>query len=108
MDDVAKETKVLYYPHRSYDYISPRKNPWIYGFTCKSAAVDMCTTHSVALIYRNDGFTAIHYSLEEKSFNYYTAHFFKRYNERLKLHLVNPRDKIRHFIKHCGKGLLKS
>ncbi len=92
------------YLYRTYDYISPRNNPWIYGYTCRGYTNDKTTIHTMALIYQHNGYTALHYAINENLLLYHTAHFFKRYDERLGLGLVNPRDKIRHFIQHGAEA----
>jgi len=84
--------------HKSMDYISPRKNNWIIGYTFRAPSKDKSIVHYVAIMYIPGGFTVFYPPPNDPVIMLYTSHFFKRYNERLHLNLTDPKEKIRHFM----------
>lgn len=79
---------------KTYDYVSKYKNNWI--CTVQYTNEQWVTAH-LALFNGPKGLAAIAYDSERDMLHYYTAHFFNRYNERLKLNLIKPTDIIRHY-----------
>jgi hypothetical protein len=98
-----RKTKMTHF-HKSMDYVSPRKNNWIIGFTYRQPAREHGNVHYMAIMPRPSGFTVFYPPPGEKIILLYTSHFFKRYDERLGLNLVEPKEKIRHFILHAGSA----
>lgn len=90
--------------HKSFDYISPRKNNWIVGYTFSEPNIETATVHFLAIMYRPIGFTVFYPPPKSDMLLIYTDHFFKRYNQRLELNLVNPKDKIRHFVLNASEA----
>ena len=78
-----------------YDYDSLQKNKWMLGVTYKNKdfSFTLCVMHESAR-----GQSAIIYSIGSKTYYYLTSHFIKRFDERLNLNLVQPREKVKYFI----------
>ncbi|MCF8464542.1 MAG: hypothetical protein K9G41_06865 [Flavobacteriales bacterium] len=99
---VLKDLKKAHAPLRQkriiqvYDYFSKFKNNWIFKWD-----MDKKVTLSVYLVwYIGDrGLTAVQTFPHHPSLFYYTSHYFKRYNERLKLGINDPK-KLLHVFMH--------
>ena len=80
---------------RYLDYLSKYKNNWIirFGLRKKDSVVSF-----MAYYYNEHGLVGIAPTDDFTSFTYHTAHFFKRFNERLHLNLTMPKDIIRAFM----------
>jgi hypothetical protein len=99
---VLKDLKKEHAPLRQkrvikvYDYFSKFKNNWIFKWD-----VDKKVSISVYLAWYigNRGLTAIQTYTKSSTLLYYTSHYFKRYNERLKLEINDPK-KLLHVFMH--------
>lgn len=79
---------------RFYDYKSKFKNQWIYRIHLQKKERE-----ATAMLHFFDGKGYCAISVTDDFFMiYHTGHFFKRYNERLKLNLVQPKDIITAFM----------
>jgi hypothetical protein len=79
-----------------YDYFSKFKNNWIFKWD-----VDKKAMIPVYLVwyFGDRGLTAIQTFPNSPGLFYYTSHYFKRYNERLKLEINDPK-KLLHTFMH--------
>ena len=87
-----KEDEIVKY----FDYLSKFKNNWIYSITFTKKR-----DYFIFLVYNYDrqGLNAYTVMGGDESYMFvFTAHFFKRYNERRKLSLVKPNDILRAFM----------
>lgn len=82
--------------YRTFDYYSKHKNTWIFSLIVSKKKPSV---HAMVYFYGKRGLTGIRKSVSDGSMAYYTAHFFKRYNERLNLGFVFPEDIIRAYLK---------
>ena len=75
-----------------FDYYSKYKNTWIYK-------VDISKKYNIVsfmvYFYGDKGLNAFEKLTNGESICYFTAHFFRRFNERCKLNLTVPNDIIR-------------
>ncbi len=79
----------------SYDYFSKHKNNWVYFFDITKNN----TVCSFMIYYYSDrGLNAFLKLDDNTSFVFFSAHFFTRYNERLKLNYTSPKQMIHYFI----------
>ncbi len=89
---LSKDGEIVKY----FDYLSKYKNNWIYSI-CLTKKRD----YFIFLVYNYDRQGLNAYTVMGGDDNYmfvFTAHFFKRYNERRKLNLVKPNDILRAFM----------
>ncbi len=77
------------------DMVSNQKNNWIYKIVLKRK---LQTTNFLAYYFNDIGLSAVEATVGPYML-FFTTHFFKRYNERLKLNLVNPYDILHHYMK---------
>ncbi len=80
----------------TYDYYSKYKNYWICNVS-SSGKNDISDKHLV-YYYNKTGLVALTYDRVKDILHYHTAHFFNRYNERMKLGLIKPYDIMRHYF----------
>jgi len=85
-----------------YDYLSRNKNKWIIKVDVREKDV---VRFFMTYFYTTENKIAAVGVIDGKQLLYFTSHFFKRYNERLKLNLVVPEDIIRHYVKNSSAGL---
>jgi len=111
-ESIKKKTDTIV---RFYDYYSKFKNNWIIKVkTLKKGG----HTGYIAYYYGDHGLVAAIYLADKNRIAYHTAHFFKRFNERLHLTLTTPNDIMRayldeneswmvQFLEYFGPGLRK-
>jgi hypothetical protein len=80
-----------------FDYHSKFKNNWIFKWD-----VDKKVTLPIYLVWYigNRGLTAIQTFPNHSGLFYYTSHYFKRYNERLKLEINDPKKLLHTFMQN--------
>ena len=79
------------------DYTDPRKNKWgiqILLFNKKKYR----TTSFLHFFHPEKGYCALELNHKDMTVNFYSGHFFKRYNERLTLDLPKSIDKMKHYF----------
>jgi len=77
---------------RFHDYLSKYKNQWVIRLELQHKGwMASYITH----FYSDKGLVAISPDKNSDYLSFYTAHFLKRFNERMKLELVMPADIIR-------------
>ena len=102
------------YP-RTYEIKTAGKNNWIIVLSKipavkKYEGVGIVNCLCVAYTYGNNGLM-VYYPESPRVLIGFTAHFFKRYNERLGLHLSNPIDVVKTFLTnglYCTQKLVQS
>ncbi len=83
---------------REFFYRSAFKNAW--QITMKLSVTDYEVV-PISWFYNDKGFEAYLPLIDKQGWMMrYTSHFFNRYNERLKLGIVHPRDIVRHYFKN--------
>jgi len=88
-----------------YDYYSKQKNNWIIRVeTLKKGGYMGC----LAYYYGNSGLVCVIKLANDDHILYHTAHFFKRFNERLHLNLTNPNDIMRAYLNENPSIQLKA
>jgi hypothetical protein len=98
--DLARATN----PHgkekvvRFYDYLSKYKNNWLIRLELTRREF----ANSFMVYYYNEiGLAGIMVTPNDEAITYHTSHFFKRFNERLHLNLVTPKEIMRAFMNEC-------
>ena len=81
------------------DYITPKsKNNWIFAWDCRTKRVKEIYTTFINYHYTSKGLRAVMVT-EKKEFAFFTGHFFSRYDEREKLNIIQPLEKVKAFFK---------
>src|ERR1700741_2701710 len=83
-------------PVHQYDYVSRNKNKWVIKIDIGKKDV---ARSFMTYFYTSENKIAAVGVIDTKQLLYFTSHFFKRYNERLKLGILLPEDIIRHYVK---------
>ena len=85
---------------KTFDYVSKNKNNWIYKIDINKKITVLVY---LAYFYSDRGLTAIEVFNHSDVLLFFSAHFFKRYNERLHLNIVLPKDLLHKYIDdHVG------
>jgi len=93
-----RKAKVKTHIH-NYDYVSRNKNKWIIKIDIGKKDV---SRSFMTYFYTSENKIAAVGIIDTKQLLYFTSHFFKRYNERLKLGIILPEDIIRHYVQHSS------
>ncbi|MCG3164623.1 MAG: hypothetical protein POELPBGB_00382 [Bacteroidia bacterium] len=98
MQDLLKENRPLRGNRiiKVYDYFSKHKNNWIYKLDLDKKG---CLHNYLTYYYNDRGLAGIEVTPQNKLMLYFTTHYFKRYNERLKLGITEPK-KLLHTFMH--------
>jgi hypothetical protein len=78
-----------------FDYYSKYKNNWLCRIELTRKNI---LTYCMAYYYAEKGLAAIGLLNESDWLMYFSSHFFKRYNERLKLNIVMPNDLLKTYM----------
>lgn len=101
LEDLEKwmrKAKVKTHIHH-YDYVSRNKNKWVIKIDIGKKDV---SRSFMTYFYTSENKIAAVGVIDKKQLLYFTSHFFKRYNERLKLGITLPEDIIRHYVQHSS------
>lgn len=99
MNKLRRQLKGNTQKHCFYTYTDPQKNTWgAHLVACKKQFIVIAF-----LLYNHPekGKCAMNMNFSTGVINSYTGHFFKRYNERLKLGLKNTLETMQHFFLHA-------
>jgi hypothetical protein len=89
---------------RTINYKSIHNNNWTIINDIQLEYIDLCFYVEMNDINGKAAYSIyFHKSTDEKGMNKFNPHFFKRYHERCKSHIVKPSEAIRQFFKHNSK-----
>ena len=89
---------------KEYEYISKRKNRWVYRVHNDKSNKDYIWYDLYCLYYTQRSYAVVIYNVEENTVNYYTSHFFTRYFQREGLDREDVKEIIRTFFSRSAKG----
>ncbi len=94
---LMRQTRMSTY-NKYFDYLSPRKNRWVYHFKVTAPRSDSFSVDHYCLFYTERSYAVIINPIELAQVFYYTSHFFKRYFQREGLERENMHEIVRSFI----------
>lgn len=94
---------------RAYEIRSQRKNNWIFLFSKARSESKYKGLVNVAYLmyYYNSKGIRVFKKIPTGGLSVYNGHLFSRYNERLRLNIVNTIDLVKHFFKNNGYAPIK-
>lgn len=82
-----------------FDYISPRKNRWVYHFGASAKGKDNFTITNYCYFYTHSSYAVINYAPVTDHLTYLSGHFFTRFLQREKLNTESIHDIVRTYFK---------
>jgi hypothetical protein len=94
---LMRKTNMSHYD-KYFDYISPRKNRWVYHFEATAKGANHFTITNYCYFYTHNSYAVITYLPETNHLVYLSGHFFTRFLQREKLETESIHDIVRTYF----------
>lgn len=94
---LMRKTNMSHYD-KHFEYISPRKNKWVYHFAGDKKGKDNFRIYNYCWFHTHNSYAVIVYSPANARLTYISGHFFTRFHQRAKTERENMHDLVRLYL----------